>query len=401
MDTDEASIGTSLLQKYRDGDSISNFFRSLTFNFSDALMDDCPKPNSNPTPHSETKRFASLSTRRVLYHRMTESMRNQILWIAIKLQKLHKQIELTKASSLKKFRMGILLSDVLPETGEFYCKVIVASLLKATCPLTKVPYFAPNEITIFGRRDALQSWMDREHCGVETVWDWENNTQSTDSVSLIIMLSSSMHVTLIEEQLRGHDLSETVLVSTVPALTHARVSTLLRSKLTLPLFWNFNEHHAGDGEDQNITWASDKVAKGACLPDLDLFKSVCSELCRAHGLTEEQVKQSTLQALPRSTVAALEEFQTFGIGRYSLEQELASEIESDFRRRLIAGCHSKCISPAYLQDGELNKGEAVCLDRCVYKFMHTNGLVQKVANEVGSRMMGSMGMEDANQPQQQ
>ncbi|KAJ3379447.1 hypothetical protein HDU80_002476, partial [Chytriomyces hyalinus] len=262
------SIGTSLLQKYRDGDSISNFFRSLTFNFSDALMDDCPKPNSNPTPHSETKRFASLSTRRVLYHRMTESMRNQILWIAIKLQKLHKQIELTKASSLKKFRMGILLSDVLPETGEFYCKVIVASLLKATCPLTKVPYFAPNEITIFGRRDALQSWMDREHCGVETVWDWENNTQSTDSVSLIIMLSSSMHVTLIEEQLRGHDLSETVLVSTVPALTHARVSTLLRSKLTLPLFWNFNEHHAGDGEDQNITWASDKVAKGACLPDL-------------------------------------------------------------------------------------------------------------------------------------
>ncbi|TPX57746.1 hypothetical protein CcCBS67573_g09223 [Chytriomyces confervae] len=314
MDTDEASIGTSLLQKYRDGDSISNFFRSLTFNFSDALMHDCT--TNNPAPHSETNRFTSLTTRRVSYHRMTESMRNQILWIAIKLQKLHKQIELTKASSLKKFRMGILLSDVLPETGEFYCKVIVASLLKATCPSTNVPFFAPNQITIFGRRDALQSWMDREHCGVETVWDWENNTQSTDSVSLIIMLSSSMHVTLIEEQLRGHNLSETVLVSTVPALTHARVSTLLRSKLTIPLFWNFNEHHAGDDKDQNITWASDKVAKGACLPDLDLFKSVCSELCRAHGLTEEQVKQISLQALPRSTVAALEEFQTFGIGRY-------------------------------------------------------------------------------------
>jgi import inner membrane translocase subunit TIM10 len=34
-------------------------------------------------------------------------------------------------------------------------------------------------------------------------------------------------------------------------------------------------------------------------------------------------------------------------------------------------CHSKCINQRYL-DGELSKGESVCVDRCVAKFFDAN-----------------------------
>ena len=36
--------------------------------------------------------------------------------------------------------------------------------------------------------------------------------------------------------------------------------------------------------------------------------------------------------------------------------------------RLTRSCRKKCIPPKY-HDGELSKGEAICLDRCVSKFM--------------------------------
>lgn len=37
---------------------------------------------------------------------------------------------------------------------------------------------------------------------------------------------------------------------------------------------------------------------------------------------------------------------------------------SDIFDRLVRSCHTKCISEVY-KEGELNKGEGVCVDRCV------------------------------------
>ena len=34
-------------------------------------------------------------------------------------------------------------------------------------------------------------------------------------------------------------------------------------------------------------------------------------------------------------------------------------------------CHAKCISTRYAE-GDLNKGESVCIDRCVAKFFEVN-----------------------------
>ena len=41
-------------------------------------------------------------------------------------------------------------------------------------------------------------------------------------------------------------------------------------------------------------------------------------------------------------------------------------------------CHNKCISPRYA-DGDLNKGESVCIDRCVAKF-------HEVQKKVGEKL---------------
>ncbi|KAG0246467.1 mitochondrial import inner membrane translocase subunit tim10 [Mortierella sp. GBAus27b] len=51
------------------------------------------------------------------------------------------------------------------------------------------------------------------------------------------------------------------------------------------------------------------------------------------------------------------------------EQEL--EMVSDLFNRIVSSCHSKCIPKTYIE-GDLNKGEAVCIDRCVAKFFEVN-----------------------------
>ncbi|KAG0236963.1 protein transporter tim10 [Actinomortierella wolfii] len=52
-----------------------------------------------------------------------------------------------------------------------------------------------------------------------------------------------------------------------------------------------------------------------------------------------------------------------------VEQEI--EMATDLFNRLVSSCHKKCIPTTYLE-GDLNKGEAVCIDRCVAKYFEVN-----------------------------
>jgi len=68
----------------------------------------------------------------------------------------------------------------------------------------------------------------------------------------------------------------------------------------------------------------------------------------------------------------------FGGGRpqpSSAEKIAAAETEidmvSDMFNRLVSSCSKKCLSVDY-REPELNKGEGVCLDRCVSKFFEVN-----------------------------
>ncbi|KAG4305871.1 hypothetical protein PORY_000781 [Pneumocystis oryctolagi] len=54
------------------------------------------------------------------------------------------------------------------------------------------------------------------------------------------------------------------------------------------------------------------------------------------------------------------------------ENEL--DMITDMFTRLVDTCYQKCI-PSNYTDGELNKGESVCIDRCVSKFFQVNGKI--------------------------
>jgi mitochondrial import inner membrane translocase subunit TIM10 len=49
---------------------------------------------------------------------------------------------------------------------------------------------------------------------------------------------------------------------------------------------------------------------------------------------------------------------------------------------LFRTCHAKCISTRYTE-GDLNKGESVCIDRCVAKFFEANKKVGERLQSVG------------------
>jgi len=89
----------------------------------------------------------------------------------------------------------------------------------------------------------------------------------------------------------------------------------------------------------------------------------------------------------------------FGGGRpqpSSAEKIAAAETEiemvSDMFNRLVQSCTRKCL-PADYREADLNKGEGVCLDRCVSKFFEVNVKVsEKMQAESATRASGGGGM---------
>ncbi|KAI9171658.1 mitochondrial import inner membrane translocase subunit TIM10 [Paramyrothecium foliicola] len=77
----------------------------------------------------------------------------------------------------------------------------------------------------------------------------------------------------------------------------------------------------------------------------------------------------------------------FGLGRPQMtsEQKIAS-VESEMRimadtyNRLRNQCQKKCIPTDY-REGELNKGESVCLDRCTAKFLEASVKISEIMQQ--------------------
>ncbi|KAF2201623.1 mitochondrial import inner membrane translocase subunit tim10 [Delitschia confertaspora ATCC 74209] len=84
-----------------------------------------------------------------------------------------------------------------------------------------------------------------------------------------------------------------------------------------------------------------------------------------------------------------------GRPQVSSEQKIAqaeAEIDmvSDMYNRLVQSCSKKCIDSAY-READLNKGESVCLDRCVAKFFEVNVKVsEKMQGEAQQKQGGGM-----------
>ena len=58
--------------------------------------------------------------------------------------------------------------------------------------------------------------------------------------------------------------------------------------------------------------------------------------------------------------------------------------------RLVDTCTKKCIPKEY-READLNKGESVCLDRCVAKFFDVNVKVSEKMQGEAAQKQGGMG----------
>ncbi|XP_037593917.1 mitochondrial import inner membrane translocase subunit Tim10-like [Cebus imitator] len=66
-------------------------------------------------------------------------------------------------------------------------------------------------------------------------------------------------------------------------------------------------------------------------------------------------------------------------------QQLAAELEvemmGDMCNRMTSACHRKCVPPHY-KEAELSKGESVCLDQCVSKYLDIHERMGKKLTEL-------------------
>lgn len=82
-------------------------------------------------------------------------------------------------------------------------------------------------------------------------------------------------------------------------------------------------------------------------------------------------------------------FLGFGNGQPQLtsEQKIAAaetelDLVTDMFNKLVDNCYKKCINTQY-SEGELNKNESACLDRCVAKYFETNVKVGENMQQLG------------------
>ncbi|XP_033627414.1 mitochondrial import inner membrane translocase subunit Tim10-like [Asterias rubens] len=60
--------------------------------------------------------------------------------------------------------------------------------------------------------------------------------------------------------------------------------------------------------------------------------------------------------------------------------ELEIEMMADMYNRMTSACQKKCIAASY-GEGDLSKGESVCLDRCVAKYLEVHDNLGKKLTE--------------------
>lgn len=62
--------------------------------------------------------------------------------------------------------------------------------------------------------------------------------------------------------------------------------------------------------------------------------------------------------------------------KLQMMQDMEIEMMSDLYNRMTSSCHKKCIPPRY-GEAELGKGESVCIDRCVAKYLDIHERIGK------------------------
>ncbi|KEY71148.1 hypothetical protein S7711_00970 [Stachybotrys chartarum IBT 7711] len=85
----------------------------------------------------------------------------------------------------------------------------------------------------------------------------------------------------------------------------------------------------------------------------------------------------------------------FGMGRPQLtSEEKVAQVEGEMRmmadsyNRLQRSCQAKCIPTDYREES-LNKGESVCIDRCVAKFLDASMKISEIMQQQSQAQNGA------------
>ncbi|KAK9510358.1 hypothetical protein O3M35_005161 [Rhynocoris fuscipes] len=77
-------------------------------------------------------------------------------------------------------------------------------------------------------------------------------------------------------------------------------------------------------------------------------------------------------------------FGQLDMAKMQLVQDLELEMMADMYNRLTNACHKKCIPPKY-SEADLGKGESVCIDRCVAKYLDVHEKVGKKLTQLSTQ----------------
>jgi import inner membrane translocase subunit TIM10 len=77
--------------------------------------------------------------------------------------------------------------------------------------------------------------------------------------------------------------------------------------------------------------------------------------------------------------------------------ELEIEMMQDLYKRMTTACHKKCVVPRY-KDSELSKGESVCIDRCVAKYMEVHDRIGKQLTTLTLQQQPTLQNQQINDP---
>jgi len=84
--------------------------------------------------------------------------------------------------------------------------------------------------------------------------------------------------------------------------------------------------------------------------------------------------------------------------KMQLVADLEIEMMADMYNRMTSACHKKCIPPKY-RDPDLSKGESVCIDRCVAKYLDVHERIGKKLTTIS--MADEEAMKKLQEQQQQ
>ncbi|KAK0632792.1 Tim10/DDP family zinc finger-domain-containing protein [Immersiella caudata] len=73
----------------------------------------------------------------------------------------------------------------------------------------------------------------------------------------------------------------------------------------------------------------------------------------------------------------------------AVENEL--KVVAEMHTRMVKICSLKCVDKTY-REGELSKGEAVCLDRCAAKFFEAHAKISDHLQQQSAQQGGGFGM---------